>query len=141
MKITMKFSKLFDEYLNTMIVLAVVILGVVIMFSIVTPADSDSKSSNFVRNTTELVASAPVDYRCTASNGRKYKLFDYNDSFMYAPVNSTNSNDYVHSETLRGAEHDKMYNARISESGNSSAGLMSNQMFKHNGINFLCKRV
>lgn len=99
-------------------------------------------TQNFESKTRSLVAfDESVDYICDASNGKSYRLFDYNDSFMYvrSDINPTND-DYKFSETLRGAESETMYNARISESGNSGAGRMSNQMYKHNGINFLCKR-
>ncbi|HAV1443177.1 TPA: hypothetical protein JG850_000241 [Enterobacter hormaechei subsp. steigerwaltii] len=99
-------------------------------------------TENFERRINALVSlEKPSEYICDASNGKSYRLFDYNDSFMYVRSGITPTrDDYKFSETLRGIHSDNMYNARISESGNSGAGRMSNQMYKHNGINFLCKR-
>ncbi|HDC4672329.1 MULTISPECIES: hypothetical protein [Enterobacter cloacae complex] len=99
-------------------------------------------TENFERRTNALVSfESSVDYNCTSNNGVRYRLFDYNDRFMYVRSDITPTrDDYKFSETLRGIESDNMYNARISESGNSGAGRMSEQMYKHDSITFMCRR-
>ncbi|MGS7257727.1 hypothetical protein [Enterobacter hormaechei] len=99
-------------------------------------------TENFERRTNALVSlEKPTEYICDASDNNRYRVLDYNDSFMYVRSGITPTrDDYKFSESLRGAGNKTMLNARISESGNSGAGYTGQQMFKTNGITFSCKR-